>query len=83
MVFLFAWLLEVNGGQRRELRHLFALVYLRHPGRIVLVRGATGSLDWECWMVENSLIHFTDAVLLTLVLSGLILTLRPRPMARV
>ena len=82
---LFAWLLEVNGGQRRELRHLSALVYLLHPGCIVLVRGAAGALDWECWMVENSLIHFTAVVLLTFVLSGLVLTLCPRslrPMAR-
>ena len=77
---LFAWLLAVNGGQRRELRHLSALVYLLHPWCIVLVRGAAGALGWECWLVENSLIHFTAAALLTFVLSGLILTLRPRPL---
>ena len=48
----------------------------------MLVRGAAGTLDWECWIVENSLIHFAAAALLIFVLSGLILTLRHRPMAR-
>lgn len=80
MVCLFAWLLEENGGRRRELRQLSALVYLLHPGCIVLVRGAAGALGLERWLVGNSLIHFTAVTLLTFVLSGLILILRPRPL---
>ncbi len=80
MVCLFAWLLAANRGQRRDLRTLSALVYLLHPWCIVLVRGAAGALECDRWLVENSLVHFAAVTLLTAVLSGLILTLRPRPL---
>lgn len=80
MVCLFAWLLTENLGQRRDLRHLSALVYLLHPWCIVLVRGGAGVLGWENLLVENSLGHFLVVLLLTAGLSDLLLVLRPRPL---
>lgn len=80
MTCLFAWLLEINGGQRRELRTLSALVYLLHPWCIVLVRGVAGALGWDRWLVENSLLYFAAVILLSSALSGLLLALRPRPL---
>lgn len=80
MTCLFAWLLAMNRGQRRELRALSAWVYLLHPWCIVLIRGIAGALGWDRWLVENSLFHFFAVVLVSFALSGLLLALRPQPL---
>lgn len=80
MTCLFAWLMAMDRGQRRELRALSALVYLLHPWCIVLVRGGDEALGWDRWLVENSLFHFFAVVLASFVLSSLLMALRPRPL---
>ena len=85
MVFLFSLLLEVNQGERRELRRLSACVYLLHPWCVVLARRGAGALGLTGPLVENTFVHFLTVLALSLLLSRLALLVpppRPDPKAR-
>lgn len=77
MVFLFSLLLCINQGEARRARQLSSLVYILHPWCIVLVRGGAEVLGLESLFVQNSLGHFTAVLLLSLIMSWLLLSLRP------
>ena len=77
-VFLFSWLLQKNCGQNKSVRSIAALIYLLHPWCIVLVRGGAKLLHLEPLLIENSLIHFLAATVLSLGIGCLAVILRPR-----
>ena len=69
MVFLFSLLLDINQGQRQELRTFSALVFLLHPWCIVLVRGAAKAVGLGKLLIKNSLLHFCAVLALSLLVS--------------
>ena len=77
MVFLFCLLLACNSGRSRAARNLSVLVYLLHPGCIVAVRAIARLTGTWTWLVENSLVHFTAVLLLSLAAAWLLCRLRP------
>ncbi len=57
-LFLLIWLSSFNGASKRSLRSVSMLVYIIHPGAIVLIRGAAKLTGLEHPLIDNSLIHF-------------------------
>ena len=78
MVFLFSALLGVNRGEDHTARRLSALVYILHPGCIVLVRFIAELTGLEGPLVRNSLGHFGTVLVLSCLLSAVLLALTPR-----
>ena len=79
MLFLFSLLLGCNQGKDRRCRSLSTGVYVLHPWCIVLVRFCAERTGLEAQLVQNSLGHFCAVLVLSLVVSSLLLCLRPHP----
>ena len=79
MVFLFSLLLNINKGEDKNAREISSLMYLLHPWCIVLVRFVSSLTGLERLFIHNSLCHFASVLSLTLLASGLLRSVRPRP----
>jgi len=78
MYFLFCLLLQIKGNSKSYLRSLPMLIYILHPMAIIIVRGIGKVFKIQSILIDNSIIHYILVSTLSLVISMVLISLRPR-----
>ena len=79
MVFLFALLQSANAGRDRRAQRLALLVYVLHPGCIVLVRGFAGLVGLDGLLADCNPVHFAAVLAVSFAAAAVLDALRPAP----